>query len=214
MASSLDDLPLEIQYRIMLELPLVDLSRLCQSGHVYNSICESETFWRDKVRLDYPNTNKPFDLTWRDYYESLRFSKLIPICVGSIFGTPKDLSKCNNIGSIRIFDHDDIEEVFDKIWIMFEDRYGFKPSPEIIHLYDVDGKIITDNTLAFFREREASNYPNLSYFFLPLFENDYAKTGLPEPTTPAPEFYRTNMPEDRDSFFTYRSIGRPIWLLR
>lgn len=50
--NDLESLPLEVQYKILLDLSYDDIINYCKANHLTASICKDEYFWRQKAKLD------------------------------------------------------------------------------------------------------------------------------------------------------------------
>ncbi|SPN78808.1 F-box domain-containing protein [Brazilian cedratvirus IHUMI] len=46
------DLPLELNYKILLDLPVLDLENVCSTSTSAASFCSDATFWRDRFRRE------------------------------------------------------------------------------------------------------------------------------------------------------------------
>lgn len=60
-------------YQELLQADYSTLNQLCYANPTYNSICRTDTFWRDKVAFQLGATminNKPPHMSWHDYYAS------------------------------------------------------------------------------------------------------------------------------------------------
>lgn len=99
--------PLELQFEIALQLPILDLLQLCQVSHYYNDICNDEQFWKEKTFYDFKDYagNKLTHLTWKEYYIYLyNESLLVPIFLNN-----------DHISDITIFRHQAVSEVFNTL---------------------------------------------------------------------------------------------------
>jgi len=59
---------------ILLQLDIADLLSICQSSEYLNSICLDDTFWKRKLKRDFPSEllqYKPDNVSYRDQYEYL-----------------------------------------------------------------------------------------------------------------------------------------------
>lgn len=57
----METLSIDLKRNISLDLPPVDLIRLClTSSELYENICNSDEFWRLKIEKDYPEVTKYF----------------------------------------------------------------------------------------------------------------------------------------------------------
>jgi len=64
----LDKVPNELLYQIALYLSPQQLINFYLVNSRFLWICQDETFWLNKVKLDYQYTYKPTDLTWQQFY--------------------------------------------------------------------------------------------------------------------------------------------------
>lgn len=76
---------LYIPYEVLLgeifpRLSIKTINKLCTVNTLFNDLCNDETLWKIKVTNEYSTlvNNKPFQLSWRDYYRSL-ISRTVPV---------------------------------------------------------------------------------------------------------------------------------------
>lgn len=82
------DLPNSVLFEILVELDIDDIINLCSTNSEYKKICDSNEFWYQKLKYDYPNSllNKPRNTSYKQWY--LRLSNqnvvaLTPIIYGN-----------------------------------------------------------------------------------------------------------------------------------
>ena len=75
----MNNLPKDIKYSIATHLSIADLKRFAQCNKNLCGILNHENFWNFKFLKDYPTmyANKPFHLTYNQYYKTLAFDKYI-----------------------------------------------------------------------------------------------------------------------------------------
>lgn len=67
-----DDFPNPIVRKIALELSLSDIVNNCRTSSVFNSVlCDNETFWQEKVRMDFPEQEFIINIDWKNTYRAL-----------------------------------------------------------------------------------------------------------------------------------------------
>ena len=52
-----EDLPYEVLYNIVLNNNLKTILNYCSTSQYYNDICKDYKFWKDKIKLDFPEYN-------------------------------------------------------------------------------------------------------------------------------------------------------------
>nr|QBK93080.1 MAG: F-box-like family protein [Pithovirus LCPAC403] len=62
---SFNDIGSEITQKIFENLTVVEISKLCHVNHSFNSICEKESLWKNKVQNDY-EVGEKIKETWRE----------------------------------------------------------------------------------------------------------------------------------------------------
>lgn len=101
---NISNLPNEINYGIMLTLPLTSLLNLCETNKFNNDLWNDEYFWRRKCYYDFGERAdyNPKGLDWKSLYIYLYISKDIPICI--IYeGIDFDINSCDKMDKIRIY---------------------------------------------------------------------------------------------------------------
>lgn len=63
----------DVDVKILSELPLRDVLKLCSVNKYAKALCNKENLWKIKTRLDFPTKieNKPEEDTWKKYYIEL-----------------------------------------------------------------------------------------------------------------------------------------------
>lgn len=72
--SQLDDSQI---HNFLAQMPLDIICKFEAADQRLANFCQKEQLWQAKVRRDYPNavSNKPAELSWREYYMQLHSSK-------------------------------------------------------------------------------------------------------------------------------------------
>lgn len=65
----MQNLPRDLDYYLLADVPLEELYHLCQTNKKYRAICQEENMWRIRYARDYPN-KKLATGTYRDFYLS------------------------------------------------------------------------------------------------------------------------------------------------
>lgn len=71
LSTNLDDMPKDIKYKILVELPIGDLAKMCQTNKKYQEICNNDEFWRRKLIFDFPEYLKPENLNHKEWYDRI-----------------------------------------------------------------------------------------------------------------------------------------------
>lgn len=69
------NLPPELAFQVLLDLPYADLIRACRVNQLLHSICQDDYFWQAKTSRDYPEHPDPSEFpewSWRELYDHLR----------------------------------------------------------------------------------------------------------------------------------------------
>lgn len=84
---SLTELPADMLISIFEQLPLSELSSMCQNNSKFRAICQREQLWQKRTENEFGHVpEKPDNLSWRDYY--LSFFHSVPIYWnGDVIGT-------------------------------------------------------------------------------------------------------------------------------
>lgn len=70
--TNFDDFPNPVIRKIVLELSSSDISRICKVGAQFNSvICDSESFWNERTRKDFPQQQVIINNSWKTTYTVL-----------------------------------------------------------------------------------------------------------------------------------------------
>lgn len=169
---ALNNLPVELNYRILLELPLPDLLRTCQTSTLYNSICSLDVFWRDKIIHDYGDVD--FDNSNpRQAYLRLYRSKSLPVYVQLVYKGDK-----HYIGHIRVYEDNTVGDVFDHTIELFNDTFTNRLDlVGDVGLYDRSDKELINNAVMnrFGLNDSISEYKNLAYILIQLWGFKYTK---------------------------------------
>lgn len=64
---------------ILPNISLNDLAKLCQSDVRLRNLCQSESLWQNKMKLDFPNVSKPTPLTFKQFYMFLIQADRVPV---------------------------------------------------------------------------------------------------------------------------------------
>lgn len=51
--ASIEDLPMEQLFQVLLDVPAEDISSFCRTRKEYSEVCRSEAFWREKAQRDF-----------------------------------------------------------------------------------------------------------------------------------------------------------------
>jgi hypothetical protein len=70
----------DVDYNILLHLPVETVLNMCQVNKQFSAICNDEYYWEIKFKYDYINS-KPNDLTWKQSYLDLSRNILQPFPV-------------------------------------------------------------------------------------------------------------------------------------
>ena len=68
------ELPRDVRFKILLELPIYEVNKLCQIDNSCQEVCNTEEFWRRRTIQQYKIFDKPDDLSWKEYYKKLYHS--------------------------------------------------------------------------------------------------------------------------------------------
>lgn len=77
----MDSLPLELKIQLGLDLSLDELSKLCQTNISFSLICQDDSFWAERTKLDFPDSllYHPQGVSWKAYYYSMARPRTIPV---------------------------------------------------------------------------------------------------------------------------------------
>lgn len=79
MSSFLEQQPVEIQVKLLLNLDLPSINNLCEASPLIRPICNDERFWREKIAIDYPEfpLTIPVGATFKETYRLLYYPDIL-----------------------------------------------------------------------------------------------------------------------------------------
>ena len=69
--NNLQNAPPEVFANIAISLSYNELEQLCRTNPNIRSLCNNDQFWYQRTRQDFRDSNKPNDLSWKEYYLTL-----------------------------------------------------------------------------------------------------------------------------------------------
>lgn len=174
--SDLESIPSEINYNILLSLPLNSVLTMCQVNRYYNDICKDDFFWKEKTLYDFGVKTRPIGLTWKEYYFSLSLRD-ISVCIYLYPSIITNIKQCHFIGNITVNRGETLRTTLRKAKKLYKDIYNLNIYHDRFSLHDELGQRVHPEQLTF-----TSLTPDeLSFISIPIEENEWKKLGL-EPT--------------------------------
>jgi len=112
------DIPTELLYQIAVYLPHKYLDKLSLFDNRFKLFNQDETFWLNKVKLDYQYSYKPVNLNWYDFYLQLTKTQIrvVPLIHNTL-----------QIGIVLLKIEECIDQVIDQVLAVYRE-----PQPSII----------------------------------------------------------------------------------
>src|SRR5205085_4296904 len=109
----MESVPTEVLMKILDNLPIRDVFKICQTNKQINDICNDDLFWKGKLF-------KEFQIDFSDIPKNLSWKNLaILIVTGDIISVPvyyNDWNKSEHIGDLWIIHTDHIKDIINRIY--------------------------------------------------------------------------------------------------
>jgi hypothetical protein len=92
-------------FNIALNMSLDQLKFYCVNNELFRKICSNQDFWLQRLQNEYPTliNDKPFDMTYGQYYIYLKERKFISVAYNNQI-----------VGEIEVHPGDNLKDVYDK----------------------------------------------------------------------------------------------------
>jgi len=117
--TDLPSIPNEQLLPILVSLNVADLLNFCQTNKQFREFCQSDYLWQQKTFMEYDISDKPADISWKQYYIRLSLKNIKNIDV---------FYKDSKIGSIWIEKTDTIGKIKRKCTLLLKSL-----DPEIVN---------------------------------------------------------------------------------
>ena len=64
-------MPRDVRFSILMNLPITDVTQLCQANKDCAKICQDEEFWKRRYLNQYKVYDKPDNMTWKKWYKKI-----------------------------------------------------------------------------------------------------------------------------------------------